>query len=72
MSKNYKFEVEKHRYISQNRGCDKVSLYNKADQAWSQSKFLIQVHNKNLVNSDISREGRKLDLASYHKKSAKK
>jgi hypothetical protein len=34
------FEKKKYEYINKNRGADKVALFNVANQAWTNSKFL--------------------------------
>ena len=53
------FEVVKFRQKNAKRGFDKVSLFNLAHEAWSNSKFLQMNEN---------REGRKLDMAGNYQK----
>lgn len=66
-SDNYMFEVEKFRYATQYKGQDKVSLFNKAYNKWNENTFLNKVHKHN-IQSNTSREGRKLDLAANFKR----
>ena len=56
------FEVDKFRFANMNKGHDKVSCFNKAYNQWEKNKFLEKVH-KHGIQSNTSREGRKLDLA---------
>jgi hypothetical protein len=61
------FEVSKFRFKNANRGQDKVSLFKKAHESWTESRFLEKVH-KHKIQSNESREGRKLDLAGNFRK----
>ena len=53
------YEVAKFRQKNAKRGFDKVSLFNLAQQAWTNNKFL---------QFNESKEGRKLDIAGNYQK----
>ena len=61
-SENYLFERDSFKLKNKNRGADKVALFNIATRAWEKSKFLMHVH-RPIVQSNESKEGRKLDIA---------
>eukprot|EP00347_Sterkiella_histriomuscorum_P021787 403332767 len=61
-SQYYLHEKKKHDYIVNNK-CDRLKMFMKMNDQWKSDKFLSNNHVK---HPNESREGRKLNLASYN------
>ena len=67
-SENYQAEVDYFKFKNRNRGADKVTLICRYENGWDKDKYL-RVNHKQGIQTNESREGRKLDICGYMKKS---